>query len=61
MSIWWPWRKFLGAKPATDDWPPPELEPTEEDAEAENPLSPAAAPVHILAGSALVRSIDGIL
>jgi len=61
MSIWWPWRKFLGAKPATEDWPPPELEQIEEDAEPDNPLSPAAAPVHVLAGSALVRSIDGIL
>lgn len=52
MGFWFPWRRTQAASP--DDWPTPALI-EEPEPSPEHQLSPAAAPVHVLAGSALVR------
>jgi CRISPR-associated endonuclease Cas1 len=60
MTQWFSLKRILGYSPLPDPgiWPPPE---DFEDAEAAVELSPAAAPVHVLAGSALVRIDNGVL
>jgi CRISPR-associated endonuclease Cas1 len=59
VTIWYPLRRFFERSPAPADWPPPEL--PEETAEPEYRFSPAAAPVHVMSGSALVRVIESTL
>ncbi|MEQ1697325.1 MAG: CRISPR-associated endonuclease Cas1 [Hyphomicrobiaceae bacterium] len=63
MTQWFTWRRLFGlGGEATDlaDWPPPLLEEPLENAEGRS-LSPIAAPVHVLSGSALVRVDNGVL
>lgn len=61
MTQWFSWKRLFGREAACDAylWPPP-LEDMEEDARKRD-LSPLAAPVHVLSGSALVRIDNGVL
>lgn len=60
MTIWHPLRRLFERKPVGEAWPPPEpQQPTAEP--SAKALAPAAAPVHVLSGSALVRVADGVL
>lgn len=62
MSEWFDWRRLFGGHPEGDTalWPPPLLdEPLE--TESGRAISPAAAPVHVTAGTALVRVDNGVL
>lgn len=56
MTLWFPFRSLLLPKtePA-DAWPPPPVTDEPEEINAERRMSPTAAPVHIMAGTALVR------
>jgi CRISPR-associated endonuclease Cas1 len=61
MTLWLSFKRLFGQVPVPDLdlWPPPE-----DLGDAEEPgkeLSPAAAPVHVLSGSALVRIDNGVL
>ena len=53
MTLWYPLRRFFESSPLPSDWLPPDL--PEEATEPEYRFSPAAAPVHVMSGSALVR------
>jgi CRISPR-associated endonuclease Cas1 len=59
MLSWFSFQRFFGAAPPHGDWPPPL--PSEEQAEQETRFSPAAAPVHVLSGAAVVRANNGTL
>ena len=61
MTLWFSFKRLFGQASALDldIWPPPE--DFEDAEEAGKELSPAAAPVHVLSGSALVRIDNGVL
>lgn len=63
MNQWLSWKRLFGRAGIDDQavtWPPPDIdEPVEE--EAGRSLSPAAAPLHVRSGSALVRVDNGVL
>ena len=55
MTIWFPFHRLFERPLTTSDWPPPALVEENETSASERQLSPVAAPVHVLSGSALVR------
>lgn len=56
MTFWFPFRSLLLPKTVTgDEWPPPQLPDEPDESAAERRISPAAAPVHVMAGTGLVR------
>jgi CRISP-associated protein Cas1 len=59
MLSWFSFQRFFGTAAPHSDWPPPLL--AEEEAEQETKFSPAAAPVHVLSGAAVVRANNGSL
>lgn len=61
MIQWLSWRRLLGLDVEGDaPWPPPTLgEPAGE--ETEHVISPVAAPLHVLSGSALIRVDNGVV
>lgn len=62
MTLWYSLRALLRSTPDTPlDWPPPQVPELADDEDASQRLSPVASPVHILAGSALVRVRDRTL
>ncbi len=64
MGLWQNLQKFWqDAEPvAADAWPPPSVDDgTSDDGEAARAKSPVAAPLHIMAGSALVRIDNGVV
>ena len=61
MTIWHPLRRLFERQQPVSDWPAPTLIEDPEPAQPERQLSPAAAPVHVLAGTALVRVKESTL
>jgi CRISP-associated protein Cas1 len=59
VTFWFPLLRFFEHHALLSDWPPPD--PPEEAVEPEYHFSPAAAPVHVMSGSALVRVGESIL
>lgn len=61
MSIWFPLRALFGSPRPLEEWSPPELleEPDAQDVESK--VSPVAAPLHVLSGSALIRVKESTL
>ncbi|ADP71114.1 CRISPR-associated protein Cas1 [Rhodomicrobium vannielii ATCC 17100] len=53
MLSWGSFQRLFGSAPPPSDWPPPLS--LEEEAEQDIRFSPAAAPVHVLSGAAVVR------
>lgn len=60
MTQWFNLRRLFRREDQTTIWPPPVLEEMET-SESERTLSPVAAPVHVRAGSALIRVDNGVL
>ncbi len=56
---WFSFQRFFDPAPPQSVWPPPLL--AEDEAEQETRFSPAAAPVHVLSGAAVVRAKNGSL
>jgi CRISPR-associated endonuclease Cas1 len=62
MTFWFSVRKLFGTSAPAEAWPPPYLDDAEADRAATGrELSPVAMPVHVLAGSAVVRTEEGRL
>lgn len=60
MAKWFLLERLFPKSPLStaEAWPPPE---DFEEAETSRELSPAAAPIHVLSGSALIRADNGVL